>query len=74
MLTQYNAMQYNTACHQVQSATPQPGVAKVLIPGEPEEERRLHREKHGITIDSTSWQQLVETAQEVGLDKSAIPN
>eukprot|EP00729_Bicosta_minor_P008654 gene8653-31634_t len=58
----------------VKSSTPQPGVASVLIPGEPEEHKRKERETNGIVIDATSWQQLVETAEDVGLDNSEIPS
>lgn len=36
--------------------------------------KRKERETNGIVIDATSWQQLVETAEDVGLDNSEIPS
>lgn len=57
----------------VKSARPQPGVAEVLTPGEPERMRRADREKNGIAIDTTTWQQLVEVARKVRLNDTDIP-
>ena len=57
----------------VKSAKPQPGVAEVLVPGEPERARKLDREKNGVPIDTTTWQQLVETARKVRLNDTDIP-
>jgi uncharacterized oxidoreductase len=57
----------------VKSAKPQPGVAEVLVPGEPERARKLDREKNGIPIDTTTWQQLVDTARKVRLNDTDIP-
>jgi hydroxycarboxylate dehydrogenase B len=47
----------------VKSARPQAGVAEVLAPGEPERARRADREKNGVPIDTTTWQQLIEVAR-----------
>jgi uncharacterized oxidoreductase len=57
----------------VKSAKPQPGVAEVLTPGEPERARRIDREKNGVPIDGTTWQQLVDTARKVRLNDTDIP-
>lgn len=57
----------------VKSARPQPGVSEVLAPGEPERMRRADRQKNGIPIDTTTWQQLLETAQKVRLNDTLIP-
>ena len=57
----------------VKSARPQPGVAEVLAPGEPERARRADREKNGIPIDTTTWQQLVAVARQVRLNDTDIP-
>ena len=57
----------------VKSAKPQPGVAEVLTPGEPERARRVDREKNGVPIDSTTWQQLIDTARKVRLNDVDIP-
>jgi uncharacterized oxidoreductase len=58
----------------VKSARPQPGVAEVLAPGEPERQRRADREKNGIPIDGTTWQQLIEVARKVRLNDTEIPH
>jgi hydroxycarboxylate dehydrogenase B len=58
----------------VKSAKPQPGVAEVLAPGEPERARRVDREKNGVPIDTTTWQQLIEVARKVRLNDTEIPH
>ena len=58
----------------VKSAKPRPGVPEVLAPGEPERARRLDREKHGVPIDGTTWQQLIDVARKVRLNDTEIPH
>jgi len=58
----------------VKSARPAPGVDEVLTPGEPERMRRADREKNGVPIDGTTWQQLLDTAQKVRLNDTEIPH
>jgi hydroxycarboxylate dehydrogenase B len=57
----------------VKSARPRAGVAEVLAPGEPERVRRADREKNGVPIDTTTWQQLIEVARKVRLNDTEIP-
>lgn len=57
----------------VKSARPQDGVAEVLAPGEPERQRKVLREKDGVPIDTTTWQQLIEVARKVRLNDTDIP-
>jgi len=57
----------------VKSARPQAGVAEVLAPGEPERQRRAERERNGVPIDTTTWQQLIEVARKVRLSDTEIP-
>jgi hydroxycarboxylate dehydrogenase B len=57
----------------VKSARPQAGVGEVLAPGEPERVRRADREKNGVPIDTTTWQQLIEVARKVRLNDTEIP-
>jgi hydroxycarboxylate dehydrogenase B len=57
----------------VKSARPQPGVDEVLAPGEPERMRRADREKNGVPIDATTWQQLIDVARTVRLNDTEIP-
>jgi uncharacterized oxidoreductase len=58
----------------VKSAKPQPGVDEVLMPGEPERMRKVDREKNGVPIDTTTWQQLLEVARKVRLNDTEIPH
>ena len=58
----------------VKSARPQAGVPEVLAPGEPERARRTDREKNGVPIDSTTWQQLLDVARKVRLNDTDIPS
>jgi uncharacterized oxidoreductase len=57
----------------VKSAKPQPGVPEVLAPGEPERARKVDREKNGVPIDGTTWQQLLDVARKVRLNDTEIP-
>jgi uncharacterized oxidoreductase len=57
----------------VKSAKPQPGVDEVLAPGEPERMRKADREKNGVPIDTTTWQQLIDVARKVRLNDADIP-
>ncbi len=56
----------------VKSARPQPGVAEVLTPGEPERRRRARKLVEGIAVDTTTWGQLVDTAKSVGLSAADV--
>jgi len=56
------------------AARPQAGVAEVLAPGEPERARRVDREKNGVPIDTTTWQQLLDIARKVRLNDTDIPS
>ena len=56
----------------VKSSRPQPGVAAVLVPGEPERQRRAHRLAKGIAVDETTWGQLCDTARLVGLSDAEV--
>src|SRR5260370_11079837 len=58
----------------VKSAKPQPGVAEVLAPGEPERARRVDREENGVPIDLPTWQQLVDVARKVRLNDTETPH
>jgi len=51
----------------VKGSPPAPGVDKVLVPGDPERQRRGERNARGIPIDDTTWQQLLDAAATVGV-------
>jgi uncharacterized oxidoreductase len=44
----------------------------ILMPGEVEERTKAHRLHHGIDLDDTTWDQLVETCRSLGIFQSAV--
>ncbi len=56
----------------VKSARPAPGVSQVLVAGDPERAYRAERLRNGIVIDPTTWQEIILTAQKVGLSADQI--
>ncbi len=55
----------------VKSSRTAPGVAEVLVPGEPEFRTERERAHSGIPIDETTWGKICASARDVGLDPSA---
>jgi hydroxycarboxylate dehydrogenase B len=51
----------------VKSSAPAPGVAEVLVPGEPEARSEAHRRTHGIPVEVETWRQIEEIAAELGV-------
>lgn len=51
----------------VRASPPMAGVDRVLLAGEPERASRRARSAGGIPIDATSWQQIVDAAEQVGV-------
>ena len=56
----------------VKASPPQDADGEVLLPGEPEHRTRAHRMEDGIPVDATTWAQLVEAGESVGLGVAAI--
>ncbi|HLU49042.1 MAG TPA: Ldh family oxidoreductase, partial [Planctomycetota bacterium] len=54
----------------VRSATPREGVARILLPGEPEEEVAARRREEGIDVDEGTWAQIARVASEEGVPLS----
>lgn len=52
----------------VKSSRTAPGVAEILLPGEPEFRTERERERTGIPIDDTTWEKVCAAAREIGLD------
>lgn len=44
----------------------------VLLPGDPERAKRADRLAHGIPVDATTWNQLLDTGVAVGLTREAM--
>ncbi len=55
----------------VKSSRTEPGVAEVLLPGEPEFRTERERAQTGIPVDDTTWERICESARGMGLDPSA---
>ena len=51
----------------VKSAAAAPGVAEVMVPGEPEARSEADRRAHGIPIEAETWRQIEEIAAELGV-------
>lgn len=51
----------------VTASPPAPGVDKVLVPGDPERRNRAERTANGIPVDDTTWKQILQAAEAVGV-------
>lgn len=51
----------------VKSSPTLPGVDKIYVPGEIEEERRRQREAEGIPLEETTWEEICATAASLGV-------
>jgi len=49
-----------------------PGFDKVRIAGEPERETRARREREGIPVDETTWNEIVAAAAKLKLDRATL--
>jgi hydroxycarboxylate dehydrogenase B len=56
----------------VRASPPQEGVQQVRLAGEPERESRARRQAQGVPVDSTSWQQIVDAAQRLGVSAATL--
>jgi uncharacterized oxidoreductase len=56
----------------IKATPPAQGIDSVLIPGEPERMTKKQRLNEGIPVDTTTWQELVETAYSVGIKEADL--
>jgi uncharacterized oxidoreductase len=56
----------------VKASPPREGVDQVLVAGEPERASRAHRSAHGIPVDATTWQEILEAGRKLGIDPGAV--
>lgn len=56
----------------VLQSPPQDGVERVLLPGEPERMHKQERLAKGIPVDPTTWQEILEAAQKLGLEATEV--
>ena len=54
----------------VKASPPADAAAPVLLPGDPERAAREERTRAGITVDPTTWQEILEAAEAVGLPRA----
>jgi uncharacterized oxidoreductase len=53
----------------VKASPPAPGVEEVMVPGEPELKAEADRRANGLPVDDRTWEELLETADLVGLGR-----
>jgi LDH2 family malate/lactate/ureidoglycolate dehydrogenase len=56
----------------IKSAAKRPGFEEILLPGEPEWNEEEIRRREGVFVDDPWWKDIVETANELGLDFNSI--
>jgi hydroxycarboxylate dehydrogenase B len=56
----------------VKSARPRTPGGEVLLPGEPERRARTERLAAGVAIDPTTWDHIMASAEQVGLDRADL--
>jgi uncharacterized oxidoreductase len=56
----------------VRSARPAPGVAEILLPGEPEARIEAERRRDGIPIPGPIWAEATAVARELGVEAPAV--
>ncbi|MYB57255.1 MAG: Ldh family oxidoreductase [Gemmatimonadetes bacterium] len=54
-------------CDWIKSSRTQPGVDKIYLPGEIEHDTRAKREAEGVFIEDETWDNTVETANELSV-------
>lgn len=56
----------------IHGARPVPGVADVLLPGEPEKRAAAERGANGVPVSAADWARLLGLARELGADAAAV--
>jgi hydroxycarboxylate dehydrogenase B len=56
----------------VTASPPRAGFDRVRIAGEPERESRAKRLKAGVPVDATTWQEILNAAQKLGVDPKRV--
>jgi uncharacterized oxidoreductase len=51
---------------------PAPGVGKVRVAGERERELRAKREREGVPVDATTWEEILAAADKVKLARARV--
>ena len=56
----------------VKRSPPAPGADRVRIAGDPERETRARREREGIAVDATTWQEIRAAGAKLGVDPKQL--
>jgi len=56
----------------VKSSPPRAGFDAVQVAGEPERATKAQRTAHGVPVDSTTWQEILDAAQKLGVDAGEV--
>jgi len=56
----------------VKASPPADPGAPVLVPGEPERLARAERARTGIAVDATTWEEILQAAEAVGLSRAEV--
>ena len=55
----------------VKASPPVDAAAPVLVPGDPERIAREERARTGIVVDATTWEEILQAGEKLGLPRSA---
>ena len=56
----------------VKASPPREGFDSVRIAGEPEREKVAQRTAHGVPVDATTWNEILDAANKLGVDRVAV--
>ena len=56
----------------VKASPPREGFEPVRIAGEPEREKVAQRTARGVTVDATTWNEILDAASKLGVDPGAV--
>lgn len=56
----------------VKASPAREGYQAVRIAGEPEREMRAQRTEHGVPVDATTWNEILDAAGKLGVDPAAV--
>ncbi len=56
----------------VTASPPRAGFDRVRLAGEPEREYRAKRSAQGVPVDSTTWQEILDAARNLGVDPATV--
>ena len=56
----------------VKASPAREGFDAVMVAGEPERATRAERRAHGVPIDATTWQEILDAARQLGVDAAQV--